>query len=104
LPNISLLGPSRIASWTSRNVTPDGRLVIDDPSIRGKLIEAIDSYTEIYRKGCTPPDSVTWDPYSNNERFLNQAVVMTPNETLSIPNALKRDRPVDYHDHVMTVD
>ena len=36
-------------------VTPDGRLVIDDPGIRRKLIEVMDSYTVIYRKGCTPP-------------------------------------------------
>ena len=40
-------------------VTPDGRLVIDDPEVRRKLIKAIDAYTAIYRKGCTPPDSVT---------------------------------------------
>ena len=39
-------------------VTRDGRLVIDDPEVRRRLIKAIDSYTAIYRKGCTPPDSV----------------------------------------------
>ena len=42
-------------------MTRDGRLVIDDPEVRLKLIKAIDSYTAIYRKGCTPPDSVDWD-------------------------------------------
>jgi multiple sugar transport system substrate-binding protein len=31
-------------------------------------------------------------------------VVMTPNETLSIPNALKRDRPDDYRDRVHTIE
>ena len=46
---------------------PDGRLVIDDPEVRRRLIKAIDSYTAIYRKGCTPPDSVDWDSYGNNE-------------------------------------
>ena len=59
-------------------VTRDGRLVIDDPEVRRRLIEAIDSYTAIYRKGCTPPDSVTWDGYGNNGQFLAQTVVMTP--------------------------
>ena len=39
-------------------VTRDGRLVIDDPEVRQKLIRAMDSYTAIYRKGCTPPNSV----------------------------------------------
>ena len=72
-------------------VTRDGRLVIDDPEVRRRLIKAIDSYTAIYRKGCTPPDSVTWDGYGNNEQFLAQTIVMTPNQTLSIPNALKAD-------------
>ena len=30
--------------------------VIDDPEVRRRLIKAIDSYTAVYRKGCTPPD------------------------------------------------
>ena len=47
----------------------------------------MDSYTAIYRKGCTPPDAVNWGSLENNERFLAQAVVMTPNDTLSILNA-----------------
>jgi multiple sugar transport system substrate-binding protein len=47
----------------------------------------MDSYTAIYRKGCTPPGSVSWDNGGNNQKFLAQTVVMTPNETLSIPNA-----------------
>ena len=48
-------------------VTDDGRLVIDDPEVRRRLIKAIDSYTAIYRKGCTPPDSITWANRDNNE-------------------------------------
>ena len=39
-------------------MTRDGQLVIDDPEIRRRLIMAIDGYTAIYRKGCTPPDAV----------------------------------------------
>jgi multiple sugar transport system substrate-binding protein len=35
-------------------VTSEGRLVIDDPEIRQRLIRAMDSYTALYRKGCTP--------------------------------------------------
>jgi multiple sugar transport system substrate-binding protein len=77
-------------------VTPDGRLIIDDPAVRQSLIKALETYTAIYLKGCTPPDSVSWGTYDNNERFLGHAVVMTVNETLSIPNALKSDRPDGY--------
>ncbi len=85
-------------------VTRDGRLVIDDPEIRRKLIKAIASYTAIARKGCTPPDSVTWTDYGNNEKFLTQAVVMATNVSLSIPNALKRERPEDYYKNTATIE
>ena len=93
-----------MAAYEADYVTRDGRLVIDDPEIRRRLIKAIDSYTAIYRKGCTPPDSVTWADLDNNKAFLAQAVVMTPNETLSIPNALKRERPDDYYENTATIE
>jgi multiple sugar transport system substrate-binding protein len=85
-------------------VTRDGRLVIDDPGIRQRLVNAIDSYTSVYRKNCTPPGSVAWEPYGNNKAFLAQTVVMTPNETLSTVNALKRDRRDDYYKNAVTIE
>ena len=88
------------ADW----VTRDGRLVIDDPQVRSRLIEAIDSYAAMYRKDCTPPDSVTWTNIDNNERFHAGTVVMTPNNSLSIPNALKHDRPQDYYENTATIE
>jgi multiple sugar transport system substrate-binding protein len=93
-----------IHAYEAEYVTRDGRLVIDDPEIRRRLIDAIDSYTKIYRKGCTPPDSTTWEAYSNNAQFLAQTLVMTPNASLSIPNALKTERHDDYYDNVATID
>jgi multiple sugar transport system substrate-binding protein len=84
-------------------VSPDGQLVIDDPRVRQKLIKAIDSYTAIYRKGCTPPESLNWNGAGNNQAFLAQTVVMTPNLSLSIPNALKRERPDDYYRNTATI-
>ena len=88
------------ADW----VTRDGRLVIDDPEIRQRLVKALDSYTAIYRKGSTPPDSIRWANIDNNKQFHAQAVVMTPNHTLSIVNALKHGRPEDYHENTATVE
>jgi multiple sugar transport system substrate-binding protein len=85
-------------------VTRDGRLVIDDPEVRRGLIKAVESYTEIYRKGCTPPDSISWDGYGNNKAFLAQTIVMTPNQTLSVTNALKGPRPEDYYHNAATVE
>jgi multiple sugar transport system substrate-binding protein len=94
-----------LAANEGQYVTRDGRLVIDDPAIRRKLIVAIDSYTSFYRKGCTPPDAVNWAAGDgNNKAFLAQGVVMTENETLSITNALKRDRPDDYYKNSATIE
>jgi multiple sugar transport system substrate-binding protein len=93
-----------IDAYEADYVTRDGRLVIDDPEVRRRLIKAVDSYTQIYRKGCTPPESITWEAYSNNEEFLAQNIVMTLNQTLSITNALKATRPEDYYDNAATID
>jgi multiple sugar transport system substrate-binding protein len=65
----------------------------------------VDSYTQIYRKGCTPPSAINWDSNrDNNQQFLTQAVVMVVNDTLSIPNALKHDRPDDYYKNTVTIE
>ena len=85
--------------WADR----DGRLTVDDPEVRSKLIRALDSYTSIYRKGCTPPDATSWGNVGNNKAFIERRVVMTVNGTLSIPNALKASHPDDYHKNTATI-
>jgi multiple sugar transport system substrate-binding protein len=84
-------------------VTRDGQLVIDDPDVQRRLVKAIDSYTQIYRKGCTPPESTTWTNIDNNKAFLARTVVMTPNVSLSIPNALRDARPEEYYEKSATI-
>jgi multiple sugar transport system substrate-binding protein len=93
-----------LAIYEADYVTRDGRLLIDDPEIRRKLVVAMDRYTASYRKGCTPPDAVGWDSAGNNEAFLAQSVVMTLNQTLSIPNALKTTEPDDYYENTATIE
>ena len=93
-----------MSAYRADYVTRDGRLVIDDPEIRRQLVKAVDSYTAIYRKDCTPPGSLTWADADNNKSFLAQAIVMTPNETLSIPNALKHEHPDDYYKNTATIE
>jgi multiple sugar transport system substrate-binding protein len=93
-----------IQAYQADYVTREGKLVIDDPEIRHRLIGAMDNYTAIWRKGCTPPDAVGWDSLGNNQAFLSRTVVMTPNGTLSIPNALKRERPEDYYENTATIE
>jgi len=77
---------------------------IDDPEIRAGIIKALEAYTAVWRKGCTPLDSVTWTNIGNNKAFLAQIVVMTPNTTLSIPAALRTARPDDYYENAATID
>jgi multiple sugar transport system substrate-binding protein len=91
-------------AYEANYVTREGKLVIDDPEIRRRLIRAIDSYTTIYRKGCTPPDAVGWDDFGNNQAFLAQTVAMVVNGTLSVPNALKADRSLDYYKNAVTIE
>jgi multiple sugar transport system substrate-binding protein len=93
-----------IQAYEANYVTREGKLVIDDPEIRRRLNRAMDSYTAIYRQGCTPPDSVTWADIDNNQAFLTGAVVMVANDTLSTPNALKAERPEDYYENTATIE
>jgi multiple sugar transport system substrate-binding protein len=86
--------------WTSA----DGRLQVDDPAVRTGMVQALDSYTAIWRKGCTPPDSIDWTGRGNNEAFVAQRVVMTINNTLSVASVLKEKRPDDYHDNAATIE
>jgi multiple sugar transport system substrate-binding protein len=92
-----------MSAYEADYVTPDGRLVINEPLVRDRLVKVLDSYTSIHRKGCVPPDAVEWDDRGNNKVFLEQRVVLTMNSTLSIPNALKADRPDDYYKNTATL-
>jgi multiple sugar transport system substrate-binding protein len=86
--------------WIDR----ERHLQVDDLEVREGMVRALDSYTAIWRKGCTPPESVGWNNVDNNTAFLAQTVVMTPNTSLSIPGALKREQPAAYYENAATID
>jgi multiple sugar transport system substrate-binding protein len=88
------------ASWLDR----DRRLQVDNPEIRTGIVEALSDYTAIWRKNCTPRDATSWTNSDNNKAFLAQTVVMTANSTLSIPAALRAERPNDYYKNAATID
>jgi multiple sugar transport system substrate-binding protein len=58
-----------VSTYEADYVTRDDRLIIDDPEVQRRLIKVIDRYVAIYRKGCTPPASLTWEAYDNNKQF-----------------------------------
>ena len=65
-------------------VSDSGKLLVDDPSVRQGLINALTDYTAVYAKGCTPPSSTSWKDPDNNVAFHNKTTVMTHNATISI--------------------
>src|SRR5689334_5304130 len=93
-----------VSAYEADYVARDGRLVIDQPEVRSRLAGALDGYTAIYRKGCTPPDAVGWDDGGNNRAFLARTVVVTPNLSLSIPGELRATRPEDYARNAATIE
>lgn len=86
--------------WIDR----ERRLQVDDPKVQEGMVRALDAYTAIWRQGCTPPESVSWNNVDNNSAFLAQTVIMTPNTSLSIPGALKREQPDAYYQSAATID
>lgn len=90
-------------AYDANYMTADGKLLLDDPAIRQKIVKAFADYTAVHRKGCTPPDSVKWGNRDNNKQFHDQTTVMTINSTLSIPSALRLKRPDDYYKNTTTI-
>ncbi|MBW4427839.1 MAG: ABC transporter substrate-binding protein [Nostoc desertorum CM1-VF14] len=69
-----------------------GQLLIDDPKVRQGIIKSLEWYAKFYQQGYVPPDALNWLNPDNNRNLLNRAVVMTPNNTLAIPIAVRQDR------------
>jgi multiple sugar transport system substrate-binding protein len=65
-------------------VSDSGKLLVDDPAVRQGLINAVNDYTWVYGKGCTPPSSTNWKDPDNNVAFHNKTIVLTHNATISI--------------------
>lgn len=71
-------------AYNVKLVNDSGKLLVDDPSVRQGLINAMTDYVTPYQKGCTPPSSTSWKDPDNNVAFHNQTIIMTHNATISI--------------------
>ncbi|MDB9525362.1 ABC transporter substrate-binding protein [Oscillatoria sp. CS-180] len=69
----------------------EGEFQGDDPAVRAQLIEVLDWTTQFYVNDYVPKDAVNWLDVDNNVQFLNQATLMTPNPSLSIPASQRED-------------
>src|SRR5450432_3491758 len=71
-------------AYNVKLVNDSGKLLVDDPTVRQGLINALTDYTAVYTKGCSPPSSTSWKDPDNNVAFHNKTTVMTHNATISI--------------------
>ena len=71
-------------AYNVKLVNDSGKLLVDDPSVRAGLINAVTDYVAPYQKGCTPPSSTSWKDPDNNVAFHNKTTVLTHNATISI--------------------
>src|SRR6195952_1592740 len=82
-------------------VLPDGKLNIDDPTVRKAATTALERLTTPYKKGYVPPGAINWGDVDNNNAFYARQVVMTPNATISIAVA-QSDKTEQYFKELVT--
>jgi multiple sugar transport system substrate-binding protein len=71
-------------AYNVKLVNDSGKLLVDDPTVKQGLINALTDYTAVYTKGCVPPSATSWKDPDNNVAFHNKTTVMTHNATISI--------------------
>jgi multiple sugar transport system substrate-binding protein len=71
-------------AYNVKLVNDSGKLLVDDPTVRQGLINALTDYSAVYSKGCAPPSATSWKDPDNNVAFHNKTTVMTHNATISI--------------------
>ncbi len=81
-----------LAAYDAQILDAKGQLLVDQPTTRQGIINALRWYTELYQQGFIPPDALKWLNPDNNRSLLNRHVLLTPNATLSIPATLRQDR------------
>ncbi|MGL6344393.1 MAG: ABC transporter substrate-binding protein [Waterburya sp.] len=91
-----------IEAFNVKILDSQGKLQVDNPQVRQGIINCLDWYTQFYNQGYVPPDAVKWLNPDNNRSFINRSVVMTPNQSLSIPAAVKQNEDLYYRQMVTT--
>jgi multiple sugar transport system substrate-binding protein len=81
-------------------VTKDGKLHLDDPTVRKAAIEALTYPTTAYKEGFIPPGAINWNDADDNNAFHGKQVVMDLDGSLSTEVAIIKDEQAYYHDIV----
>lgn len=82
-------------------VSPEGKLQIDDPTVRKAAITALERLTTPYKKGYVPAGAINWGDVDNNNAFFARQIVMTPNATISIAVA-QMEKKDQYYKEIIT--
>lgn len=69
-------------------IDSQGDLQVDRPQVRQGIVDCLAWYSGFHLQGYVPPKAIRWLNPDNNRSLLNHEVVMTPNNSLSIPAAL----------------
>jgi len=80
-----------LEAHNAKILTPTGKLNVEDPVTRQKIIRAINDYTSNYKDKYVPTKATSWADPDNNINFLSSLSVMTANPTLSIPGSQLSD-------------
>ncbi|HEX2525677.1 MAG TPA: ABC transporter substrate-binding protein [Geminicoccus sp.] len=71
-------------AYNVKLVDDEGKLLVDDPSVKEGLVGALTDYTMPYTEGCTAPSATSWKDPDNNVAFHNKTTMLTHNATISI--------------------
>ncbi len=74
-----------LEAYDVKIIDNDGKLVLDNPTNKEKVVKSLKKYTDFYLSGYVPPKAIEWTDSGNNISFLESQSVMTVNSTLSIP-------------------
>lgn len=72
------------SAYNVRIVDEQGNLVLDQAQNRQNMIRAVETYANVFTRGCSPTSSINWLDPDNNVAFHNRQTVATHNATISI--------------------
>src|SRR6202030_1496392 len=64
-------------------VTKDGKLHLDDPTVKEAAIKALTYPTTAYKEGFVPPSAISWNDADDNNAFHAKTIVMDLDGTIS---------------------
>jgi multiple sugar transport system substrate-binding protein len=80
-------------------VSSDGKLHVDDPTVREAVIKALTYPTTAYKEGFVPPGAINWNDADDNNAFHAKQIVMDLDGTISTEVAIIKNKQ-DYDDIV----